>query len=1005
MGAIGGLLGTAGGVSGTGIKGPNGANIINPVTGEQQTSAYNGAQNGLQSQQDLLTALQGQGGIATQSDVYNQSQNLANSLANANGVGAQSSALQAQSRLAGQQQGLANQYQNIANGTGPNPAQAMLNNATGQNVANQAALMAGQRGAGANVGLLARQAAQQGAATQQSAVGQGAQMQANQQLNALQGLSAAQQAIGGTNQSIAGIGGNLTSQLQGQQQGLTGQANTMVGQQMGATTGLSQGQQSEQGQLLGAQGNYNSAAVGSQGSVNAANASNANTKMAGQNDLVGGLMGPVGVAAKLVLAGGGPVSRAPMLAGGGMPPAIGAPTSGFGQFLSGFGGSSPQVMPAIGSEIQSTGTSNGAITKGMKGLADLFKKPEAPAPVDTGTATGFAQLPAEGPTLDGAPTEAPMGLMQPLGPAPAPMAQGGIAESGGAIEAKNPDQKAVVSGDSYANDKIPIVASEGEMMLPKSVMESQDPAAAAAEFVRNHLAKKGGGKMMADGGPTAAGDPGPMGLMPPEGPQEPPAAPAPVASTPEQQDAAESAQTAEPDSAPLTPAQQEDAEFKKPGMPLRAPTGFGVTPEEKLQQQMNFSNDLASGAISPKTYKDLYGKENTLGKVGTLLGLLVSGGGAGLTHQPNMIMGMMDKEIERDFDAQKQNVANGHNFLSLNYAHNLQQAQIAQHQMETLRSQNQGAAEAAGIQQNLIDQKVPGAAELVPNFFKRAAQIWAPIDAKTQTYQTTLHDLDMKTQGNSQANAMVKGPIAQQVGQRVAQLHQQGKKQTDALAQEGAAIKDVVNNGVLTAAIQRGQRAYTGPGSAVPSGAVSKDDAPLIKKEASSLAGSRSNYNAVADAFDTLSNMKNAGQVPGLKAAATGIGGAIGAITSIMTGSTAGLGAAETGVGAGAGNVVGDLLTDKFESDRKGRISTLAERLGIPEAKLDGWLPKWTDDDKTKATKMHNIAGYFAKKERDDFPTLYNYKPQLPTLFPDFQERKYVAPKPVKKTPGSSGDW
>src|SRR5277367_507561 len=57
------------------------------------------------------------------------------------------------------QQQLLGQLQQGAQGQGPNPALAQLNQTTGQNVANQASLMAGQRGASQNAGLMARQAA------------------------------------------------------------------------------------------------------------------------------------------------------------------------------------------------------------------------------------------------------------------------------------------------------------------------------------------------------------------------------------------------------------------------------------------------------------------------------------------------------------------------------------------------------------------------------------------------------------------------------------------------------------------------------------------------------------------------------------------------------------------------------------------------------------------------------------------------------------------------------
>jgi hypothetical protein len=103
-----------------------------------------------------------------------------------------------------QQQDLANALLAQSRGEGPNPAQAALAQATGQNVAQQAALMAGQRGASANPALLARQAAMQGAQTQQNAVGQAATMQAQQQLAAQQALQNQQATMGQQNLSLFG---------------------------------------------------------------------------------------------------------------------------------------------------------------------------------------------------------------------------------------------------------------------------------------------------------------------------------------------------------------------------------------------------------------------------------------------------------------------------------------------------------------------------------------------------------------------------------------------------------------------------------------------------------------------------------------------------------------------------------------------------------------------------------------------------------------------------------
>lgn len=240
MGFVGGLLGI-GGNKGSNFK-AQAAPILQGVNTQQTGQSYFDTQAALAQQQALISALQGQQGIQNQSNVFNQ------------------------------QQDLANQIQGVANGTGPNPALQQLQNTTGQNIANQAALMAGQRGSGANAGLLARQAAQQGGALQQQAVGQGAAMQAQQQLAAMQALQGQQGMMG---------------QLAGQQ----------VGQLQQGTGFLNQAAQGEQGNLLGALGNYNQAQVGSTGSQNSANSAIAAQTQKGQQGLFGGALGGLGAVA------------------------------------------------------------------------------------------------------------------------------------------------------------------------------------------------------------------------------------------------------------------------------------------------------------------------------------------------------------------------------------------------------------------------------------------------------------------------------------------------------------------------------------------------------------------------------------------------------------------------------------------------------------------------------------------------------------------------------------
>jgi hypothetical protein len=125
---------------------------------------------------------------------------------------------------------LAQSLQQQMNGGGPNLANAQLQSATAQNVGNQAALMAGQRGAAANPALIARQAAMQGANIQQQAVGQSAQ-------NVLQQQLSAQQQLG----QVLGTQGSLANQNYGTSQGATNQANQIGSQQAGQNAQMNQG--------------------------------------------------------------------------------------------------------------------------------------------------------------------------------------------------------------------------------------------------------------------------------------------------------------------------------------------------------------------------------------------------------------------------------------------------------------------------------------------------------------------------------------------------------------------------------------------------------------------------------------------------------------------------------------------------------------------------------------------------------------------------------------------
>jgi len=514
-----------GGGSGGGAWQAAGAGLQVPATTDQATSAYNNANNGLAQQQAFLQALQAQNGVANQSSVYNQ-------------------------------------LQGIANGTGPNPAQAMLNQSTGSNIAAQSALMAGQRGAGSNTGLIARQAAQQGAATQQQAVGQGATMQANQSLNALSGM------------------GSLATQ--------------QVGQQQGAITGYNQAAQSEQQNLLNAIASANQAQATVVGGQNAANSAIQVQNAKGQQGLMGGVMSGIGSAMMMAAKGGVIEKPRKKMADGGDPganpdaslttnttqplpnqpvyPSPGQPPikSSFAKFVNGFappGGDQSQngQTPAGNTFFDSANGENAGASSLTKGLLSALKSSVNTDPnkgidksltaTDQPIATGYNGFDPSSGQIAGPP--APFSTSAPNNPGadqvlqqdnsenqkeadqvtqdaeasnsspmpgmgsggsnmPDPAAAAGMAKGGKvkallspgevylspkkakevAIKGKNPVKegkhvpgKAKVPGDSYDNDTFPTTLQEGGVVIPRSVMQSKDPAKAAHAFVTAVLAK------------------------------------------------------------------------------------------------------------------------------------------------------------------------------------------------------------------------------------------------------------------------------------------------------------------------------------------------------------------------------------------------------------------------------------------------------------------------------------------------------------------------------------
>lgn len=415
----------------------SGTNITAPTTAGQAQTAYDQTQQGLQQQQAFLQALQGQGGLANQSSVF------------------------------GQQQNLANLMQGIAAGTGPNPALAQLNQATGQNIAATTAAMAGARGAGSNPALMARSAARAGADTQQQAVGQAATLQAQQQIAGMDALSRQQQAMGSM-------------------------ANTQVANQAAATNAYSTAAQNQQQNILAAINAQNQANVAMQSNKNQADVAMQGKVADAQGGLLNSLGKPFGLnfgaTGGLVkkhqignnyseYADGGEVERM-------APPAIDTPWNmSTGPVEAG------NLNTGKSKEKEKEGDgSPGGLFGGKEPVADLPGLLKSGLKAGASAALGVA---APGFSKGG---KVPA-LVSPgekyLTPG---QAQDVLKGKENPLNGKTIPGKAKVKGDSYENDTVPVTLEEGGCVIPRSVLQSDQPMKNAIKFVHAHMKKmaKGG---------------------------------------------------------------------------------------------------------------------------------------------------------------------------------------------------------------------------------------------------------------------------------------------------------------------------------------------------------------------------------------------------------------------------------------------------------------------------------------------------------------------------------
>jgi hypothetical protein len=99
------------------------------------------------------------------------------------------------------------------------------------------------------------------------------------------------------------------------------------------------------------------------------------------------------------------------------------------------------------------------------------------------------------------------------------------------------------------------------------------------------------------------------------------------------------------------------------------------------QHASDVNQDLQLGHITPKTISDLMYKDNegqplgTFEKCRNIFGMMLSGIGSGLAHQPNLYAQMMQKQIDNDILAQQNSKENATNLYRLHLQQQLQAMQ------------------------------------------------------------------------------------------------------------------------------------------------------------------------------------------------------------------------------------------------------------------------------------------------------------------------------------------
>lgn len=251
---------------------------------------------------------------------------------------------------------------------------------------------------------------------------------------------------------------------------MAGNNAASMGQDVSADAAKQQAEQqiAAQQQLQGLTGQEQAGALGA-AQINAGVAqNNANAVNDTNKGILGGISGVLG---GLLAEGGEVESPWPMMADGGfMVP-----------------GAATYSMPTMGVADNSNAVAQASQDQSQGAAAG---KKAASSVGQWIQARRIAGSTAGGPALAGGVSDA--GGISAIAPALMMAANGGLMKKGGAVKAANPAQKAKIPGDSYENDKVPAMLSEGEVVIDRDTMKDPGAVGQMARALARHIqAKKG----------------------------------------------------------------------------------------------------------------------------------------------------------------------------------------------------------------------------------------------------------------------------------------------------------------------------------------------------------------------------------------------------------------------------------------------------------------------------------------------------------------------------------